>query len=104
MLHSFNDNGIEGTGPIASLIFDTAGNLYGTTTDGGIHGCGTAFELTPMEGGGWAATVLHSFNLNGTDGAFPVAGLNLDGAGNLYGTTLGGGDIYSFGTVFEITR
>ncbi len=105
VLHSFG-NGSDGAGPSAGLIFDTAGNLYGTTQEGGIHSCngstcGTVFELTPNESGGWTEKVLHSFG-NDTDGVQPFAGLILDGSGNLYGTTFYGG-IHAVGTVFELT-
>ena len=107
VLHSFNQNGTDGTDPQASLIMDTAGNLYGTTYTGGIHLDGTVFELSPREGGGWTEKVLRSLNNNGTDAAFPEAGLVTDGAGNLYGTTFYGG-IHTCsgdtcGTVFEVT-
>ncbi len=106
VLHSFNNNGIDGAYPLGGLIFDAAGNLYGTTQQGGIHSCqgktcGTVFELTPKQGGGWTETVLHSFG-NGTDGVNPQAGLIIDAAGNLYGTTYQGG-IHNLGTVFELT-
>jgi uncharacterized repeat protein (TIGR03803 family) len=98
VLHSFN--GKNGSTPYAGLIFDTAGNLYGTTFSGGAYGDGTVFELTPEAGGGWTETVLHSFN--GNDGSAPYAGLIFDAAGNLYGTTFSGG-AYGDGTVFELT-
>src|SRR5271167_1758353 len=101
VLHNFNDNGTDGYYPYASLIFDAAGNLYGTTSFGGAYGYGTVFELTPTAGGGWTETVLHSFG-NGTDGAEPYASLIFDAAGNLYGTTQYGG-IYHVGTAFELT-
>ena len=80
----------------------------------GIHNCffgstcGTVFELSPREGGGWTETVLHSFG-NGADGQIPNASLIFDAAGNLYGTTNQGGihsacfDGTGCGTVFEIT-
>jgi uncharacterized repeat protein (TIGR03803 family) len=100
VLHSFN--GGDGANPAAGLIFDAAGNLYGTTTGGGTSGYGTVFELTPMGGGGWTETILYSFG-NGTDGAIPYAGLIFDAAGNLYGTTFGGGPYGGAGTVFELT-
>jgi len=101
VLHSFNNNGADGVNPYAGLIFDVAGNLYGTTVEGGIHNLGTVFELTPTQGGGWTETVLHSFG-RGTDGAGPYGSLIFDGAGNLYGTTQLGG-IHNGGTVFELT-
>jgi uncharacterized repeat protein (TIGR03803 family) len=77
----------DGSDPLGGLIFDSAGNLYGTTVLGGAYGYGTAFELSPAAGGGWTETVLHSFDNNGTDGYFPNSGLAFDAAGNLYGTT-----------------
>jgi uncharacterized repeat protein (TIGR03803 family) len=84
------------------LVFDTAGNLYGTTTyGGGICGCGTVFELLPSTGGAWSSTVLETFDY--TDGGHPAGSLILDSSGNLYGTTSAGGSGV-FGTVFEIAR
>ena len=100
ILHSFG-NGTDGISPNASLIFDSNGNLYGTTYFGGIHGQGTVFELSPSQGGGWTETVLHSFG-SGTDGAQPYAALILDMAGNLYSTTYKGG-VHGEGTVFELS-
>jgi uncharacterized repeat protein (TIGR03803 family) len=105
VLHSFNNNGADGFHPADGVIFDTAGNLYGTTLDDGYFGCprgtycGTVFELTPKAGGGWTEQVLHRFN--GTDGDIP-SGLIFDAVGNLYGPTADGGD-YGGGTVFELT-
>jgi uncharacterized repeat protein (TIGR03803 family) len=112
-LYSFNNNGTDGYWPDAGLIFDPAGNLYGTTTAGGT-GCGdscagTVFQLTPGKDGKWTETLLHSFNFNGKDGFYPTVGLILDGAGNLYGTTVYGGASgtgcggLGCGTVFELT-
>jgi uncharacterized repeat protein (TIGR03803 family) len=108
VLHNFNKNGTDGYGPEASLIFDTQGNLYGTTSSGGAYGAefsgGTVFELQPAVGGRWSETVLHSFG-HGTDGSEPESALIFDAAGNLYGTTpLGGPYNGGFaGTVFELT-
>lgn len=104
VVHNFNGN--DGDRPWASLIMDTAGNLYGTTYQGGIYcapfGCGTVFELSPSEGGGWTETVLHSFNDEGSDGYDPQAALIRDSAGNLYGTTTQE-DLNFYGTVFELS-
>jgi uncharacterized repeat protein (TIGR03803 family) len=101
-LHSFG-NGTDGGGPynFGTLIFDAAGNLYGTTFFGGTLGGGTAFELSPQSGGGWTERRLHNFGASG-DGVEVLAGLTFDSAGNLYGTTQGGGSSGG-GTVFEIT-
>jgi uncharacterized repeat protein (TIGR03803 family) len=100
MLHSFG-NGADGQTPLAGLVFDSAGNLYGTTMEGGSYNLGTAFELLPKPGGGWTENVLHNFG-DGTDGQYPKASLILDTSGNLYGTTYEGG-LKGYGTVFEIT-
>ena len=101
MLHSFHNNGSDGANPQAGVVLDAAGNLYGTTYDGGIHNLGTVFELTPNADGGWTEFVLHSFG-NGADGQNPTGSLIWDAAGNLYGTTVNGG-IHSAGTLFELT-
>lgn len=87
-------------GSYAGVVFDRAGNIYGTTYDEGSYGGGTVFELSPSNGG-WTETVIHNFG-NGFDGNFPIAGLLIDAAGNLYGTTQSGGD-YGDGTVFELS-
>jgi len=92
----------QGYLPNGDLVFDGAGNLYGATQYGGGHGtacngfyqyCGAVFELSPpkTKGGKWTEKVLHGFR-SGTDGAAPNGGLVLDGKGNVYGTTFGGGD------------
>jgi uncharacterized repeat protein (TIGR03803 family) len=75
----------DGSGP-TNVILDRAGNLYGTTTDGGADGYGVVFELSQV-GGTWTETVLHSFAA-GADGAYPAAGVIMDAAGNLYGTNI----------------
>jgi uncharacterized repeat protein (TIGR03803 family) len=95
VLYSFN--GTDGKSPYGGLVFDRAGNLYGTTFEGGANGYGVIFKLAPDGKGGWTETVLHSFH--GTPGANPWAGLILDASGNLYGTTAG----TRKGCAFEIT-
>ena len=87
-------------GSYAPVVFDRAGNIYGTTYDGGSQGGGSVFELSPSNGG-WTYTVIHSFGTD-FDGSFPIAGVVIDAAGNLYGTTLSGG-AYGNGTVFELS-
>jgi uncharacterized repeat protein (TIGR03803 family) len=88
----------DGANPQSSLIYDASGNLYGTTSAGGVYGLGTVFELSPKG----QETVLYSFQ-GGTDGANPVSKLAFDTAGYLYGTTTTGG-AYSGGTVFEVVK
>ena len=102
ILHSFNNNSVDGYEPYAGLAMDSTGNLYGTTRLGGSQNQGTAFELS-LEGGVWVEKVLHSFGSKSGDGTFPYSSLILDSAGNVYGTTQQGGS-YRSGTVFELTR
>lgn len=92
--------GTDGFEPMSSLIFDAAGNLYGTTALSVCDECGVVFKLAPTADG-WTETVLHGFT-GGADGGSPVAGLISDGAGNLYGTGYNGG-WGEFGGVFELT-
>ncbi len=99
VLHTFSDS--DGSQPMAGVISDSAGNLYGTTVAGGLYGYGTVFELSYNVGVGWTETVLHSFTLNGNDGGAPYAGLISDPAGNLYGVTNQGG-AHEGGVVFEL--
>jgi uncharacterized repeat protein (TIGR03803 family) len=90
-------NNTNGNSPMASLIMDSRGNLYGTAFAGGPNLEGTAFEV--LQGSG-TISPLAAFTGNGTDGANPIAGLIMDGSGNLYGTTnVGGGGL---GTIFEL--
>jgi uncharacterized repeat protein (TIGR03803 family) len=98
IIHSFT-NGGDGGQPMDSLITDASGNVYGTTTSGGISG--TAFKLALVpETGKWKETVLHKFK-DGNDGSKPHSGLILDAAGNMYGTTQEGGSS-DMGTVFQL--
>jgi uncharacterized repeat protein (TIGR03803 family) len=100
VLYSFT-GGTDGMNPgLGDLIFDQAGNLYGTTSGGGAYGYGAVFELVPSQGG-WTEKLLYSFT-GGSDGSQPFAGLIFDNAGNLYGTTVYGGT-YGWGTVYELT-
>jgi len=125
VLYSFCSvqNCADGNDPTSTLIFDGAGNLFGTACSGGANGQGVAsacsagfngygvvFELSPKPlagcpsgsntGNGWCETVLYSFKSN-PDGAFPFAGLAFDSHGVLYGTTYGGGG--GMGTVYELS-
>lgn len=104
LLYSFTGLG-DGAGPYAGLVRDSAGNLYGTTANGGSGGfdcptgCGTVFQLDTAGN----LMVLHSFGETGADGENPLYGSLLrDGAGNLYGTT-GYGGAHGSGTVFKLS-
>src|SRR5262249_44463336 len=94
-LHSFS--GPDGSFPIAALILDSAGNLYGTTSFGGAGAYGTVFKLDAANS--YALTTLHSFG--GPDGSYPAAPVIADAAGNLFGTTNSGGPP-AYGTVFKL--
>jgi uncharacterized repeat protein (TIGR03803 family) len=102
LLYSFK-GGADGRYPASDLIFDEAGNLYGTTANGGgkrtCPQCGTVFKLKPNSDGSWTESVLHRFSNN--PGANPFSGLTFDAAGNLYGTTIAGGPVDG-GTVFKL--
>jgi uncharacterized repeat protein (TIGR03803 family) len=122
VLYSLAGGPSDGANPVGSLVFDSVGNLYGTTSGGGASsspacaefGCGTVFELPPRSNGTWSESVLYSFcskfsEPNCQDGSFPEAGLILDASGNLYGMTSKGGgrpcplDTEGCGTVFELS-
>jgi uncharacterized repeat protein (TIGR03803 family) len=110
VLYSFT-GGADGGLPQGGLLFDAAGNLYGTTYNGGSGGWGTVFELSPPATGltAWTETVLYSFQGGTIDGKFPQSGLVQDSSGNLYGVTLEGGVIdggacpTGCGVVFELS-
>lgn len=96
----------DGVGPDAALVFDSSGNLYGTTYEGGTARQGTVFELSPGSGGQWSESVPHSFNEADGDGAYPKDSLLVDSSGDLYGTTWMGGSgscYFSCGIVFEVS-
>lgn len=91
VLYSFRGygNGRDGQSPEAGVIFDTAGNLYGSTALGGRHGSGTVFKLVPNVHGGWLETTIYDFG--GVAGDSPNTDMIFDVMGNLYGTTPQGG-------------
>ena len=99
VLHNFG-NGTDGAQP-QGLMMDAARNLYGLTDEGGLHGIGIAYELSPSQGGGWTETVLYNFSSGGY-GNLGSYSLVKDAAGNLYGTMFSGG-AYAAGTVFELS-
>jgi uncharacterized repeat protein (TIGR03803 family) len=93
----------DAANPYGGLIFDKAGNLYGTTYFGGAAGMGAVFQLIPGPNGTWEENVLYSFE-GGTDGSFPTTTLVFNAAGSLYGTTsTGGRPSCDCGTVFRLT-
>src|ERR1700733_6717526 len=98
LLYSFG-TGTDGVAPVGRVIFDAAGNLYGTTSAGGASGDGTVFQLQP--GTTWKETILHSFQA-GDDGYTPYAGLVADASGNFYGAATAGGS-NGGGTIFELS-
>jgi uncharacterized repeat protein (TIGR03803 family) len=111
IIHSFA-GGSDGISPnaLGNVVFDKAGNLYGTTQYGGGHdcqpgfsGCGTVFELSPpaVEGGSWTETIPHSFNAYVNDGEEPTGGLIFAKNGVLFGVTYSGGS-GTWGTVYGI--
>jgi uncharacterized repeat protein (TIGR03803 family) len=107
-LYSFTGQNGDGALPSCTLVFDGSGDLYGTTSKGGLNGWsgpGTVFKLSPS-GGVWKEGVIYTFK-GQSDGANPTAGLVFDSSGDLYGTTQNGGDSGNFGfgqgTVFKLS-
>jgi uncharacterized repeat protein (TIGR03803 family) len=102
LLYSFQGS-TDGGSPTSTLVFDAAGNLYGTASAGGDPGCdcGVAFEVSPTGSGGWNQSVLHTFG-TAPDGAYPYYGMTSDGMGNFFGTAAAGG-AHGQGMVFELT-
>ncbi len=98
-IQGFTYTGNDGGYPYGGLILDSSGNLYGTTTSGGSGGGGTAFQLTPANGG-WVFNALYGFS--GSSFTGPKDKLVMDAAGNLYGTTYSEG-AFGSGSVFELT-
>jgi uncharacterized repeat protein (TIGR03803 family) len=96
-IHEFTDNP-DGHAPQAGVTFDSAGNMFGTTMNGGSTGSGVVYELSPGVSG-WTETILHSFT-NGGDGGFPTTPVTIDSKGNLFGTAQFGGRS-GHGLVFE---
>ena len=93
----------DAANPYGGLIFDAAGNLYGTTYFGGQNGMGAVFQLTPGPNGKWQENVLYNFQ-GGADGSFPTTTLLFDAKGTLYGTTsTGGRPSCDCGTIFTLT-
>jgi len=95
VIHNFT-NGSDGSAPLAGLVMDSSGNLYGTGSGGGSYGYGVAFKMSRSG----AETVLHAFT-GGSDGGYPQSRLIMDQSGNLYGTTYNGG-AKDLGAVFMI--
>jgi uncharacterized repeat protein (TIGR03803 family) len=85
VIHNFGAPG-DGIEPLHGVVFDTRGNLYGTTSFGGTNNNGAVFQLVPS-GSGWTENILVSFSLSGSAGGIPFAGLLIDQSGNLYGAT-----------------
>lgn len=103
IIHRFTGAPADGYYPEGTLVLDKAGNLYGTTTNGGTSNAGTVYQLSPGSGGVWSEQILHSFGGTTSDGEDPWAGVVLDAAGNLYGTTEISRQQVTAGTVYELT-
>jgi uncharacterized repeat protein (TIGR03803 family) len=91
----------DGVFPYGGVLFDSAGNLNGTTYYGGANDLGTVYQLTPTVSGEWTEQVLYSFG-GANDGNSSISNLVLDPAGNFYGTTSEGGS--GQGTIFQLTH
>jgi uncharacterized repeat protein (TIGR03803 family) len=99
VIYSFQE-GTDGNSPISNLVFDKAGNLYGTTSEGGL-GSGAIFKLSPGGAGNWTETIVHAF-AGPPDGGFSYNGMVVDVLGNFYGATVHGGE-NDDGCVYKFT-
>ena len=99
VIYSFQ-NGSDGNSPISNLVRDNAGNLFGTTSEGG-SGSGTIFKLSPTGSGQWTESVVHAF-AGPPDGGFSYNGMVVDRSGNFYGATVHGGT-NDDGCVYQFT-
>jgi uncharacterized repeat protein (TIGR03803 family) len=109
LLHTFGAFPRDGKYPSGRLAFDSLGNLYGTTAQGGANtcfgttGCGAAFKLTPGALGlPWKQSLIHQFG-SGVDGSTPVGSLIVDQTGTLYGATATGGGACGCGVIYSLT-
>jgi uncharacterized repeat protein (TIGR03803 family) len=109
-IHGFSQANADGGNPAGSVVLDAAGNIYGTTSNGGSAGCGIVYQLSRTKGGTWKETILHNFEGN-RDGCSSSGFVILDEAGDLFGATAsGGGGVnntfcnHGCGTVFELTK
>ena len=98
----FGANGAQGVEPEGGVTFDSRGDMFGATYGGGLASCdcGVVYGMKPLGNGKWGYAVLHAFDYS--DGYVPDSGLTIDSKGNLYGTTMAGGQ-YEFGVVFELS-
>ena len=97
VLYSFTGQ-TDGAYPWEPLVLDAQGNLYGTTSEGGIYGYGTVYKMSQSGN----ETVMYNFGSLPNDGSYPIGAMVLDGQGNLYGATFWGG-MNGTGTVFKVT-
>jgi uncharacterized repeat protein (TIGR03803 family) len=103
ILHTFTNNGSgDGQYPYSGLIQDASGNLYGTTESGGTQNAGTLFELTPASGGSWTYSIIYQFENASREPYQPAGPLTMDSAGDIYGTSQGGG-LYGYGSVYKLS-
>jgi uncharacterized repeat protein (TIGR03803 family) len=100
VLHSFKNDGKDGFFPLAGVIFDRFGNLYGTTVEGGAYGLGAVFELA-RGNGKWTEKVLHSVGPDGDGGETLINALAITETGDLFGTSWKGGT-HDDGSIFEL--
>lgn len=103
LVHTFQCTRFGYLNPWSGVVFDSAGNLYGTVEDGGFADLGTLYKLQPSGNGEWKYSVVHNFLGGPGDGSAPSANVLFDAAGNLFSTTTSGGTSGG-GTVFELTH
>jgi uncharacterized repeat protein (TIGR03803 family) len=102
VLHAFG-TGADGGGLWSPVVLDGQGNVYGTTSGGGLYGAGTVYRLTRQSNGVWSESIIHSFLPSpSTKGDGPFGGPILDLEGKIYGTTAAGGGPNTYGLVYKL--
>jgi uncharacterized repeat protein (TIGR03803 family) len=102
LIHKFTSSNGDGYLPRGGVILDSKGNIYGTTSQGGLQNDGIVYELSPNGSGGYSETIVFTFTGQST-GSSPYSAPTLDANGNLFGTTFGGGTNF-VGIVYELTK
>jgi uncharacterized repeat protein (TIGR03803 family) len=102
LIHKFTSSNGDGYLPRGGVVLDSKGNIYGTTSQGGLQNDGIVYELSPNGSGGFSESIVFTFTGQST-GSTPYSAPTLDATGDIFGTTIGGGTKFA-GLVYELTK